>query len=320
VREGDLLALVDAAHVGQAKAEFLQALVRWRLADATFDRLKQISNAVAGKQVLEAESEVRSAQVALLSAQQALVNLGLPINADDFKRESETAIAQSIQFLGVPREVAGGLDAASTTANLLPIVAPFGGVVTEREVVAGEVVDERKPLFVVADPSSMWLRLNVPQEQVQYLQLGQKARFKPDHAGVMAEGTITWISTQVDEQTRTVEARVELPNEDGRLRANLFGQGQVVLREEESAVIVPSDAIHWDGSCNVVFVRDKNFFEEGAPKFFHVRTIRPGAKTPEGTEVIVGLLPGEVIATQGSGVLLAQLQKGNLGAGCCGNE
>jgi cobalt-zinc-cadmium efflux system membrane fusion protein len=81
--------------------------------------------------------------------------------------------------------------------------------------------------------------------------------------------------------------------------------------------MVPSEAVHWDGTCNVVFVRDKRFFDPKAPKFFHVRTVRVGAKSGDQTEIIVGLLPGEVIASKNSVVLEAQLLKSNLGAGCC---
>jgi cobalt-zinc-cadmium efflux system membrane fusion protein len=66
----------------------------------------------------------------------------------------------------------------------------------------------------------------------------------------------------------------------------------------------------------VVFVRDKDFLKEGAPKFFHVRKVRLGVKNTDTTEIIVGLLPGEVIASKNSVVLEAQLLKSNLGAGC----
>ena len=70
----------------------------------------------------------------------------------------------------------------------------------------------------------------------------------------------------------------------------------------------------------MVFVRDKNFLNEGAPKVFHVRTVRPGVQNGPYTEIIAGLLPGEVIATQNSAVLRAELLKNNLGEGCgCGH-
>ena len=127
---------------------------------------------------------------------------------------------------------------------------------------------------------------------------------------------MSWISTDADDVTRTVKVRVDLPNADGRLRANTFGTGRIVLREEPKAIVVPSEAIHWDGTCNVVFVRDKNFFKPDAPKIFHVRSVRPGVKDGDTTEIIAGLLPGEVIASKNSVVLEAQLLKSNLGAGC----
>jgi cobalt-zinc-cadmium efflux system membrane fusion protein len=131
-----------------------------------------------------------------------------------------------------------------------------------------------------------------------------------------SQGTVGWISTDADDVTRTVKVRVDLKNADGRLRANTFGTGRIVLREEPKAIVVPSEAIHWDGTCNVVFVRDKNFMQSDAPKIFHVRSVRPGVKEGATTEIIAGLLPGEVIASKNSVVLEAQLKKSNMGAGC----
>ncbi len=113
-----------------------------------------------------------------------------------------------------------------------------------------------------------------------------------------------------------MKVRVDLPNPDGRLRANTFGTGRIVLRDEPKAIVVPSEAVHWDGTCNVVFVRDKDFFKPDAPKVFQVRCVRVGVKDGATTEIIAGLLPGEVIASKNSVILEAQLLKSNLGAGC----
>ncbi len=112
-----------------------------------------------------------------------------------------------------------------------------------------------------------------------------------------------------------MKTRAILANADGRLRANTFGDGKVVLREEQQAVVVPNAAIHWEGDCYVVFVRDKNFLKPGAPKVFHIRTVRVGAKDDKQTEIIAGVLPGELVATTGSGTLRAELLRGNLGEG-----
>ena len=89
-----------------------------------------------------------------------------------------------------------------------------------------------------------------------------------------------------------------------------------MLREEPKAVVVPSESVHSDGCCSVVFVRDKDFLQEGLAKFFHIRKVRLGFRDQDTTEIIAGLLPGEVIASKNSVVLEAQLLKSNLGAGC----
>ena len=179
----------------------------------------------------------------------------------------------------------------------------------------GEVVDTAKPLFIVANTEQMWLTLSVRQEDTQRLALGQSIRFRPDGNAAEATGKISWISTAVDEKTRTVKVRADVDNRDSRLRANMFGPGRIVLRQEKNALVVPNEAVHSDGDCLIVFVRDKDFLSDGAPKVFHVRKIRPGAREEKYTEVLAGVLRGEVVATKGSAVLWSELLKSNLGEG-----
>ena len=106
-----------------------------------------------------------------------------------------------------------------------------------------------------------------------------------------------------------------MPNQEGYLLNESFGPAQVILREETDAIVVPKDAVHWEGCCHVVFVRDKDFLSEGSYKVFHTRMVRPGVTNGDFTEMIAGVVPGEVVVPSGSGVLRAELLKGNLGAG-----
>ncbi len=96
-----------------------------------------------------------------------------------------------------------------------------------------------------------------------------------------------------------------------------FHAGEVVARmdAEPQALLVPQESLHWDGDCQVVFVRDKNYFEPGAPKVFHVRSVRSGVKTGGNVEILAGLVPGEIVATKNSANLRGELLKNNLGAG-----
>ena len=319
VAKGDVLALIDAAEVGRLKSEFLQAISQIRLAQVNVERLRPLAgNVIPAKQFMETQTQAEAGRIQLHRAQQALVNLGMPVEADEFADLSTDEIAKRIQLLGLPQELAAGLDGPATTSNLLPLRSSLSGVVVERQAVEGEVVDEKSTLFDVADTSRLWLMLNVRQEDAKYISLGQTVLFRASDSSNEPDdrGLISWISTNTDDVTRTVKVRVDLANADGRLRTNTFGAGRIVLRDEPKAVVVPSESIHWDGTCNVVFVRDKNFMKPDAPKIFHVRSVRLGVKEGATTEIIAGLLPGEVIANKNSVVLEAQLLKGNMGAGC----
>ena len=317
VQQGEILALVDAAEVGKAKAEFLQALVQVDLKQQTLTNFRAATGAVPERTVQEAEAALQETQIRLLTAQQALVNLGLPIQADDFKGLRSEEIAARVRFLGLPEAITKPLDPKTTTGNLLPLKAPLDGVVVAREAVAGEVVDTAKVLFVVADFRQMWLTLNVRQEDTKKLSLGQPVRFHVDGRADDVQGTIAWISSSVDEKTRTVKVRADLANAEGLLRSNTFGTGRIILREEKKAVVVPNDAIQWEGDCHVVFVRDKNYDPQKADSLmvFHVRKVRPGARNDQYTEIAAGVLPNELVASKGSGVLRSELLKNNLGAG-----
>ncbi|MFM9963640.1 MAG: efflux RND transporter periplasmic adaptor subunit [Planctomycetaceae bacterium] len=329
VKRGEVLALVDAADVGKAKAELQQSIVNLDLKTQTLANLKSSTGVVAGKSVQEAEGAVAEAHVRMLAARQALVNLGLPLpKVDDLRSEPEE-LARQLQFLGLTDELVEAVAKTSSSSNLLPVRAPFDGEVTERSSSPGEVVASNKVLFIVADTRVMWLTLNVRIEDADRIQPGQSVQFQHDGHNEWDNGTVAWVSPSVDEATRTVPVRVKLPNTSGRHHARSFGSARIVLRQEENAVVVPQNAVHWEGDCYVVFVRDKNF-ETSKYKVFHVRKIRPGAtessdagrgtrgepiQSEPNIEIAAGLLPGELVASTNSGILRSELLKNNLGAG-----
>jgi cobalt-zinc-cadmium efflux system membrane fusion protein len=225
-------------------------------------------------------------------------------------------LENKLHFLGIPAEISGKLDPLQTTRNLLPLVSPIDGIIVSREVVAGEVVDASKILFEVVDNEHKWMTLDVKSEDARFLHLGQKVLFQENQSIKDIVCNLSWVSTQADIKTRTVKARANLNDEGGKMRANTFGTGKIILREEPQALSVPKEAVHWEGCCNVVFVRDANFLNPDAPKFFSVRKVRIGIRDDNQVEILAGLLPGELVVKQGSGLLLSELLKGSLGEGC----
>jgi cobalt-zinc-cadmium efflux system membrane fusion protein len=317
VHAGDLLALVDAADVGRAKAELQVALVQVRLKTQA---AKDLATApVQERQRAEAQAAVREAEVRLLGAEQALVNLGLSPPTGDLRGLSAVDVADRLQLLGVPADAVRNAAGLMPPGTLLPVRASRDGVVLKADVVAGEAVEPGKALFVVADPDRLRLTVHVSPNDAGLAKVGQPVHFRPDGAKEDAVGRVTWVGVAADETTRTVPVWADLPNPDGRLRVATLGTGRIVLREEAAAVLIPTTALQTVGDVPVVFVRDKEFLSPGGAKTFHVRPILAGVRTSGEVEVIAGLWPGEVVATKGSGVLLNELRK-NLAAGAGGRH
>jgi len=321
VRVGDVIALVDAVEVGKAKSELGRSVVHLQLKQKSLDAIRRAgAGSVAERTVREAEAAQEEAYLQVVLAQQALINLGFQVPQGLEKLDAEK-LTRKLQGLGLTDEwhdkiAAGG----SMTMNLIPIIAPQQGMIVEMDIVAGEVVSSDKALVTLTDLRQLWLTLHVKQEEAKYVQAGQTVRFQPDGGKETVSGRVEWISPAVDPVTRTVKVRVALPNENFALKANGFGTGWIVLREELHAVTVPKEALQWEGDCHVVFVRDRNFLKDGSPKVFHIRQVRIGAKNDTHVELLAGVLPGEVVASKGSAALKAQLLKNSLGDGCgCGH-
>ena len=134
--------------------------------------------------------------------------------------------------------------------------------------------------------------------------------FRPDGAPDQgASGQISWISTAVDDQTRTAKVRATVENPGGRLLAQTFGKAAITLRQSPNAVAVPSEAIQWEGCCYITFVRLTD-------DIFQTRKVKLGPEANGFTEVLVGVLSGEVVVGSGSHVLKSEILKSALGAGC----
>jgi len=315
VDAGEVLALVDAAQVGQTKAQLLNALVKLQLRRTTYARFKDHAGAIPAMTLTEAEAALQEAEVTFVSARQALVNLGFALpDKMDTQRASE--LAEEIRFLGIPKNYVARLPAGTKTANLISVRTPYAGVIVSSDVVAGEVVDSTKLLFTVADPRALWLQLSVREEDARAVSLGLPVEFRTDDSSQVVRGTVSRVSPAIDERTRALKVFVALSNAEPSLRDKSFGTARIILRVEPHAIVVPQEAVQSGPGGQFVFVRDKDFLTNGTPKIFYARQVRTGARDDKFVELLAGALPGEVVATQGSPVLLAQLLRSNLGEGC----
>lgn len=316
VRQGELLVILDASAVGDAKAGFLESLVDAELKKLTVDRLESVGQAVAGRQLAEARSALRQALVNRFNAQQALINLGFSIRHEDFDGLSDAERGHKIHFLGLPSEISSHLDRASTSANLIPVVAPFDGVVIKCEVVRGEVVSPERSEIAIADVSRMLLRLNINKEDALRVAVGQPVEYIADGIPGSLNCKVNWISTELDDKTRTLQALAEVDNPlvdaDGDgishrlLKANTYGVGRIRVRNRPSAVAVPAMAVQWDGEKHFVFVEERPEADDDE-SIFCQRMVLPGTVDDGFVEIIKGLSTADRVVVDGSHMLKSEM-------------
>ena len=164
------------------------------------DRLKEAGAAIAVRILREAEAEVRITRVRRFNAQQALLNLGLPISLRTSTNLSDTELAERLHFLGLPPEVVASLDAETASANLIPLISPFDGMIIDRHIVTGEVVDPNDVQFTIADVRRMWLIMSVRKEDAANLQVGQSVFFSSTGVpGEIERAVVTDLGTTMEQ-------------------------------------------------------------------------------------------------------------------------
>ncbi|MEZ6188219.1 MAG: efflux RND transporter periplasmic adaptor subunit [Planctomycetota bacterium] len=292
VQAGDPLARIASPELGAAKADLLQAQSLVALQERIAERERRLSDEALStrREALFAEAELQRSQVAVSRATQRLLGLGLSA--------AEVAAVASTQ----------------DTSSSLTLRAPLSGSVVARHAVRGEVVDASQALFAVADTAQVWAMLALPEDEAHRVQRGQPVALALGALpGETFAGRVTWVSPELDRRTRTVAARAEVPNPDGRLRAGMFGEATVHVSPRAPRTVVPKVAVQWEGCCNVVFVRHSD-------RLFAPRKVLLGADLGQRWVVDAGLEPGETVVTTGSFLLKTEILKGSIGAGCCDVE
>jgi cobalt-zinc-cadmium efflux system membrane fusion protein len=306
VRLGEVLAFIESSEVGKSKAELQRALVQARYREQVRDDLIGAKSATSPAALREAEAAVKETGVRVIAATQSLTNLGLTVNADDLRRLAPAEVANKLRALGTENE-------SELTANLLPVRAPFAGVLLSADLVAGEIVEAGKPLFVVVDASRVWITLHVTQQETRRVEVGQEVYFRPDGASRDQTATVVWIGASADETTRTVPVRAVADNATGSLRASTLGRGRIVLRQVPKAIVVPRGAVKRFRDKSIVFVRDPDFLTTAGPKAFEVREVGVGGQDDWNDEILSGVSSGEIVATKGSDLLLQELLRADTG-------
>ncbi len=218
-----------------------------------------------------------------------LTKLNFDLN-DRVKAGDVVALVESPELLGKPLELKASID----------------GVIIERGATAGELVDKSKAIYTISDPAQLWAIAEVKERDIAAVKLDQDAAFTtlafPDEK---FHGKVVLIGNQVEAGSRTVEVRIAVDNADGRLKAGMFADVEIITTILNNVLILPDGALQTDGENQIVFVAlDGNKFEK--------RVVQLGLEQSGRVQIIDGVKAGENVVTEGSFILKSEMLKGQL--------
>jgi len=287
VQAGSPLAEISSPDYGQALADARTAAANLAAANKAFSRSKDLLEHGAA-----AAKDVEAAEAAFVAAQ----------------AESDRAASRLKLYGGITSE----------TGQAYVLRSPVAGVVVDRNINPGQEVRNDQmlanapnlfaPLFVVSDPTLLWLQLDVSEADIASLQPGQKlivhARAFPDRT---FQGTIDKVGESMDPATRAVQVRGVVGNPDSLLKAEMYVLADVVRDETkvgQAGVEISSKAIFIVDNQNYLFV-------EVAPGQFERHKVSVGVEKDGRVPVTDGVAVGQKVVTEGALLLQSIVDPAN---------
>jgi len=260
VHKGDPLYAFDSADLAAAQSDYLKAKSAEALADRTMKRQRDLKEhgILAQKDLEQAESDHEAARSELARAETRLQLLGMDLGE-----------------VGKP----------------LTVRAPISGRVIDLSTAPGQYQnDPAAVLMVIADLSTIWVTAQVPEKDIQRVDVGDDARVQfSAYPAEHFSGRVQHVGDMLAPETRTVKVRIQLANEAHRLKPGMFARVTLQGREAPE-LVVPSAALLVRGDKSFLYV-------EKSPWTFERRAVETGEPLPAGIAVARGLSSGERIVT-----------------------
>lgn len=271
IHNGQLLAQLNSTGLSDAQLSLLKALSAKKLAERGVERAKLLVKAdvIGTAELQRREAELDQATAELASARDQLTLLGMP--------------AANLR----------ALEESRTINSVSRVLASMEGTVLDRKVTMGQVVQPADTMFEIADLSQVWMVADVPEVEAGHLFVGQSATAEiAAIPGRKFLGKISFVSSTVSEETRTVRVRMDLPNSDKVLKPAMLAT--MVLRDHPvRRTLIPSAAVVRDGDADYVFI------ERDATTFV-LRPVHLGEQHGAARVLLDGLRSDQQIVTEGA--------------------
>jgi len=258
-----------------------------------------------GKQMHRGEPlfEIYSPEL-YLAQTEYLLSLGSMTNHENTAAElRKTASLTKLKYWDISDDQIADLERTRAAKKTLRVIAPRDGIVVEKMVVEGQMVEAGARLYRLADLATVWVQAQVYEQDLPFIKLGQEAvvslASQPDPK---FRGRVTYLYPMVDDKTRTAKVRMEFHNPGYFLKPGMYATVELSAELAPSALLVPDMAVLRSGEKNTVFVAlDGGRFEP--------RTVILGPRAGEDAYAVLnGLNEGERVVTSGQFMLDSESQ------------
>ena len=258
------------------------------------------------------DAKIETAGIELAKASSGVLRDSLLLNGI-VQSNQESLVQVTPRFPGIVRDVRKRIGDRVQKGDVLALIesnqsltqyelkASLAGTVIDRTL--GEYASEQKPVFVIADLSTVWVDFSVYRRDLKRVGIGDQVFIDPADGGAPVEAKVSYLSPVGSSDTQSAIARAVVANSEQRLRPGLFVTGRLTLSAKTVNVAVKSSALQIWENRTVVFVRNGEKFE--------ARDVEIGARDPQFVEITFGVLEGDVYAAQNSFIIKAELGKGS---------
>jgi len=271
VQTGSTLLELDSPDVASAEADYIAAEADFTLAQKSWNRQQELyaGKAISQKDLEQAQDAINDARSAMQRALQHLKNLHINPGLSDGR---------------------------------FSLHSPVSGIVVERNVNPGMEVrpDLDKPLYVVSDLKKLTLLMEVFEVNLSKIKLRQKLSVSvPAYPGVIFPASVQYIAQILDENTRTIQVRCDLPNADGRLLPGMYATINVNSDPQDQAIVIPLTAVFTEGDADYVFVAIEDHH-------YKQRPVNIGLRLKDKAIITSGLQVNEQVVIEGALTLRAE--------------
>ncbi len=270
VHAGQPLLEVASPDFSLLRANYLKAKDSFAVASKNYQRAQDLysHHAIAEADLLQSESGKNQAEADL------------------------TASEQSLRILGITH-----LDRVADASPVaeIPVLAPISGEIVDRECSPGQLLQAgATQCFTISDMSTVWVLVNVYQNQLSYIHRGEEVTLQTDAYPTPFHGRISYLAPALDPNTRTLQARIVTDNPGDKLKNQMYVTATVVAGRIPNAIIVPAASVLRNAE-NQPFV----YVEAGATQFAR-RMVEIGETQGSQIEILGGLSPGDKVVADGS--------------------